>query len=107
MSVKCQENLGHETEYDRMKKNHPSLSSDETERYILELSGMSFDDIVERIGIDIERDREEEELFHDCQEEIGGAEDEKRLDRGKGWIQRSLFKLKERISWRDCTVKDE
>ena len=68
--------LVHETEcevYDRlvaqMQRNCPSLSSDETDRYILELSGMGFDDIVERIGIDIERDREEEEPFHECQEE--------------------------------------
>ena len=91
-------------QYDRlvaqMQRNRPSLSSDETERYILELSGMGFNDMVERIGIDIERDRGEEELFHDCQEEVGSAEDEKCLDKGKGWIQRSLFKLKEMISWR-------
>ena len=52
---------------------------------------MGVNDMVERISIDIERDRAEEELFHDCQEEVGSAEDEKRLDKGKYWIQRSLF----------------
>ena len=88
----------------QLQKNHPNLSSAEAERYVLELrnsnngklSGMGFKDIIKRIGIVIERDR--------GMSGGGSAEDEKCLDKRRDSIQRSLFKLKEMVSWRTAAT---